>query len=122
MSEEKNQQAAQMDPMKMMEKMKGMMGEGFAPMEMCKQMIQSVQRASDMATYATPELRGLFDDWLEQVEAETLKFIAETGSIAADEVAKKLGLSVESTVFLLSKLGREGKLEISARARQDKGS
>jgi hypothetical protein len=97
-----------------MEMMKGMMGEGFSPMEMCRQMTQAVERASEMAAYGTPELRGLFEDWLKQVEEEVLASVRETGTTDAKAVAKKLKISVESAVFLFSKLAREGKLDVSA--------
>jgi len=125
MSEEKKGQGMGMNPMEMMQKMmreggspmemmQKMMGEGFSPMEMCRQMTEAVTRTSDMAAYATPELRGLFNDWLEQVEEEVIAFVKATGNAHAKDVADKLKISLESAVFLLSKLAREGKLEVSA--------
>lgn len=111
-----------MNPMDMV---KGMMGQGVPPMEMCmnmcRQMSQAVERTSEIAAYATPELRGLFDNWLEQVEEELLAFISETGRTSAVEVADKLKISVESAVFLLSKLAREWKLTVDAYIGKVKG-
>lgn len=115
----------QCDPMEMMERMmkggpfpmqmmKAMREEGFSPMEMCRQMTQAVERASEMAAYATPELRDLFEDWLRQVEEEILAFVSEQGKVDALEIAERLKISEQSAVFLLSKLAREGKIHMSA--------
>lgn len=97
-----------------MQMMKAMMEEGFSPMEMCRQMTQAVERASEMAAYATPELRDLFEDWLRQVEEEILAFVSEQGRVDALEIAERLKISEQSAVFLLSKLAREGKIHMSA--------
>ncbi len=100
-----------MDPREMM---KGMMGEGFNPMEMCKSMVDSIAKSAEMATYATPELRALFEEWLGQIEAEILEFLKGREAIAPETVAEHFKLSKESAVFLLSKLACEGKINISA--------
>jgi hypothetical protein len=98
-----------MDPREMM---KGMMGEGFNPMEMCKGMIGSITKSAEMATYATPELRALFEEWLGQIEAEIFEFLKDREAVAPENVAEHFKLSKESAVFLLSKLAREGKIKI----------
>jgi hypothetical protein len=99
-----------MDPREMM---KGMMGEGFNPMEMCRCMIGSITRSAEMATYATPELRALFEEWLGQIETEIIEFLKGREAVAPGNVAEHFKLSKESAVFLLSKLAREGKIKIS---------
>lgn len=96
-----------------MQMMKAMREEGFSPMEMCRQMTQAVERASEMAAYATPELRDLFEDWLRQVEEEILAFVSEQGKGDALEIAERLKISEQSAVFLLSKLARAGKIHMS---------
>ena len=100
-----------MDPQEMM---KGMMGEGFNPMEMCKGMIGSVTKAAEMATYATPELRALFEEWLGQIEAEIIEFLGKGEAVTPEAVAEHFKLSKESAVFLISKMARAGKIKISA--------
>ncbi|MEW6721440.1 MAG: helix-turn-helix domain-containing protein [Thermodesulfobacteriota bacterium] len=100
-----------MDPREMM---KGMMGEGFNPMEMCRGMVGSVTRSAEMAAYATPELRGLFEEWLGQIEAEILEFLKGKDTVTPEEVAERFKLSKESAVFLVSKLARDGQIRISA--------
>jgi len=71
-----------MNPMEMMQKMCGMgmdkmehMEKGFNPMEMCIKMTESVTKAAEMGSYATPEVRALFEDWVGEVEKEILTFI-----------------------------------------------
>lgn len=46
------------------------MGEGFNPMEMCKNMMEAVKTTAQMAGYATPEVMALFEDWVNQVEGK----------------------------------------------------
>ena len=99
-----------MDPREMM---KGMMGEGFNPMEMCRGMIGSITKSAEMATYATPELRGLFEEWLSQIEGELIEFLGEKDAVAPEDVAKHFKLSTESAIFLISRLARQGKLTIN---------
>ena len=48
--------------MKMMENMPD---KGFNPQEMCRQMTQTVTKTAEMGSYATPEVRALFEDWVE---------------------------------------------------------
>lgn len=83
-------------------------------MNMCRQMTQSIERTSEMAAYATPELRGLFETWLEEVEQEAMKFIAEQGTVSAQTLADKLGISQESAIFIIARLAKTGKIEASA--------
>jgi len=100
-----------------MKMMQQMMGEGFSPMEMCRQMTQAVMRASETAAYATPELRGLFDSWLQEVEHEALSVIGETGETGVAQLAERLKISFESAAFLLCKLAQNGKIDIVARVK-----
>lgn len=119
MNESKSTQGFSMNPAEMMQgMMRGMMGEGFSPMEMCRQMTQAVQKASEMAAYGTPELRGLFEDWLRQVQEEILEFVSKKGVVNAEEVAESFKISLESSAFILAKLAREGKLGLSAGAKK----
>ena len=53
--------------MPMMGMMRKMMGdsEDFNPMKMCKTMMSTVEKVSEMSFYATPEIRGMFEEWTE---------------------------------------------------------
>jgi len=99
-----------MDPREMM---KGMMGEGFNPMEMCEGMVGSITKSAEIATYATPELRGLFEEWLSQIEGEILGFLEARKVVVPEDVTKHFKLSKESVIFLISRLARQGKLKIN---------
>ncbi len=99
-----------MDPREMM---KGMMSEGFNPMEMCRGMVGSITRSAEMATYATPEIRALFEEWVAQIESEVLEFLKGRATATPEDVAAHLKLSKDSAIFLLSRLARDGKITIS---------
>lgn len=102
-----------------MEMMKSCCGESereesFNPMEMCKSMIENISRCGELAAYATPEVRGLFEDWTEEVSSEILRFVKEKGKITPEEIAKEIKISVNSVIFFISNLARQGKLKIES--------
>jgi hypothetical protein len=82
-------------------------------MQLGQQMTGAVIDIGKMASYATPELRGLFEEWVRAVEDEILAFVKEQGSAYPLDIAAKLKLSEESVLFLVSKMAREGKLKIA---------
>lgn len=104
---------------KMMPKMmKGMMSrmmggeEGFSPMEMCREMMAGMKQSSELAAYATPEVRALFEDWAREVEEAVLAFVREQGTTDPQAIAEHLKISAESAIFFVGRLAREGKLKI----------
>lgn len=103
-----------MPPMmqQMMQKMMAGMHE-FNPMAMCQAMIASVGKAAEMAAYATPEVRTLFEEWSRSVEDEILTILRARGCLSLEQLAAQLKVSSESTLALLGKLVREGKVVIS---------
>jgi hypothetical protein len=82
-------------------------------MQMCQQMAGAVSESASMASFATPELRALFEEWAKAVEEEILGFLKEKGSSNPSEIASKLKISEESTLFLIGKMAREKKLKIT---------
>jgi len=66
-----------------------------------------------MASFATPEIRGLFEEWAKAVEEEILGFLKEKGSSEPSEVAMKLKISEESALYFIGKMARERKLKIT---------
>ncbi len=69
---------------------------------------------NQIATSQTPEMRGLFDKWLECLTGEILRVIDErNGNINVTELAKALGLSSSSTLSLLLSLERKGEVDIT---------
>ena len=116
MENKKGANAQGMD-MGMMKEMMG--GKGGMPdmMGKCMQMFQQMaggdSRSATMASFATPEVRGLFEEWAKALEDEIITFLKETGPGTPSEIAAKLKISEESVLFFIGKMAREGKLKIT---------
>ena len=103
--------------MGMMEDMMQSMMKGAGSMpEMCMKMMQqmagSVSETAGMASFATPEVRGLFEEWTKVLEEEIVTFVKEKGKATPSEIAAKLRVSEESVLFFVGKLARERRLII----------
>jgi hypothetical protein len=96
----------------MMEKMGG--GGDFNPAAMCKAMMTSVGKSAELAAYATPEVRTLFEEWARSVQDEVLSTLKTKGPVDLAALASALKISPESALFFLGKLVREGKATIGA--------
>jgi hypothetical protein len=81
------------------------------PWDMCSEMMTGIKETANTAKFATPELRGLFDDWCTQIEKEILELITETKSINIDEMTQKFNLSEESIKYLLSRLANRNLID-----------
>jgi hypothetical protein len=103
-----------MPPM-MQELMQKMMAgmKDFNPMAMCQAMMTSVSKSAELAAYATPEVRGLFEEWARSVEEEVEAALREAGQLDLDQLAARLKVSQESALYFLSRLVRDGKASIS---------
>ncbi len=84
------------------------------PMDMSKEVLSAVSQSSELATYSTPELRGLFNDWVGAIEREILDFIKDKGKVDPDEIAAHFRLERGSVIFVLSKLAKEEKIKMQA--------
>lgn len=93
--------------------MKDMAEKESTPWEMCREMTQSVNKAAEMGSYATPEIRALFEDWVGEVEKEILEFISSSEHVEPKEIGEKLRLKEESVLFFISRLAQRGKIRIS---------
>lgn len=82
-------------------------------MQMGQQMAGAVTESASMASFATPELRGLFEEWTKAVEEEIVALLKEKGSSEPSEIAAKLKISEESALFFIGKMARERKLKIT---------
>ena len=103
-----------MPPM-MQEMMQKMMGgtQEFNPMAMCQAMMTSVSKSAEMAAYATPEVRTLFEEWTQSVGAEVVTVLKSKGRVDLAELASALKISPEGALYFLGRLVREGKATIS---------
>ncbi|MDP2156581.1 MAG: hypothetical protein Q8K68_02585 [Nitrospirota bacterium] len=87
------------------------------PMEMSKEVLSAVSQSFELATYSTPELRGLFNDWVGVIEKEILDYIKERRKVDPDEIAEHFRLERGSIIFILGKLAREKKITMQATGR-----
>ncbi len=86
------------------------MGEGVDPTQMCQSLVDKVAQSEQLMAITDPDLLALFEDWLEELEAEVLSIAQEKGLPDEQKLAAKLGLSSRGTTFLVSKLRREEKI------------
>lgn len=84
------------------------------PLEMSKEVVSIVSRSYEMATYSTPELREIFNDWMGEIEREVLEYLQGKEKVDHNDVADHFRLKPESAIFILSKLAREGKIKMEA--------
>jgi hypothetical protein len=83
------------------------MGEGVDPTQMCQSLVDKVAQSEQLMAIADPDLLVLFEDWLEELEAEVRTLLKTQGPLDDKKLADKLGLSQRGAKFLLTKLSRE---------------
>jgi len=83
------------------------MGEGVDPTQMCQSLVDKVARSEQLLAIAESDVLALFEDWLDELEAETEALIKTHGPLDDKTLAEKLGLSRKGAAFLLSKLERK---------------
>jgi hypothetical protein len=84
---------------------------GKMPWDMCCEMMTGIKETANTAKFATSELRGLFDEWCQQIEKELLDFIKEKGSIKVAEMSERFSLSEDSIKYLLSRLASKNLID-----------
>jgi len=89
----------------------GQGNENKMPMDMCKEMMSGIKETANTAKFATAELRGLFDEWCQQIEQEIFNFIKEKNSINVEQLSEKFSLSEESIKYLLGRLARKNLID-----------
>jgi hypothetical protein len=104
----------------MMSMMSSMMGggddsDGEGPMGMCEKMMSGVALSSELATFATPEIRGLFEEWVQQLDKEVIDYIKEMKTTTPAEVAAHLKISKDSAIYLISRLTQKGILSVAVK-------
>lgn len=100
---------------------KGMMGRGpqgpaegmGGMMQICQNMTAAVARSAEMAGFATEEIRGLFQDWFGQIEAEVLDLVGKnSGQIDLSAIADQLSISEKSARHIVGVLFQKGLLDL----------
>jgi len=77
---------------------------------MCQSLVDKVAQSEQLMAITDPDLLALFEDWLEELEAEVLSMIKKYGLEDEQNLANKLGFSSRGVTFLVSKLRREEKI------------
>jgi len=72
---------------------------------------ESQVMSSSVAPDATPEISGLFEEWLRTVEDEILEILNKEKSLKPSGIAAKLKISEKSVNFFMDKMKKEGKLK-----------
>lgn len=90
-------------------------GEKFMPMDMCKEMMSSLRQSHKIATLATPEVQGLFEDWVEQIEHEILDYLKDKDAVEIKDLAAQFKISKDSAYYFVTKLAQKGKLKLNVK-------
>ena len=86
------------------------MDEGIDPTHLSQSLMDKVAQSEQLQSVADPDVLVLFEDWLEELEAEVVALVKKTGTLEPRVLAKKLGVSEAGASFLIAKLNREKKL------------
>jgi hypothetical protein len=86
------------------------MNEGVDPTHLSQGLMNKVTQSRQLMAVANPEVLVLFEDWLEELEAEVVVIVKKTGSLEPRVLGEKLGVSEAGASFLVEKLKRDGKL------------
>ncbi len=88
-------------------------GEKFMPWDMGKEMMSSIQQSHRIATLATAEVQGLFEDWVEQIEQEMLEYLKDKDSVGIKDLAKNFKISKDSAYYFLTRLAQKDKIKLN---------
>jgi hypothetical protein len=104
------------NPMMGMMKMMGDCGKGDKkngkmPWDRCMEMMTGFKETANTAKFATPELRGLFEEWCDQIEKELLESVKESKEINVKALCDKFNLSEVSIKYLLNQLASKNLIE-----------
>lgn len=86
------------------------MDEGVDPTKMCQSLVDKVAQSKQLMAVAHPEVLGLFEDWLEELEEEVV-LLAAKEVLNPQIIADRTGLSRAGAEFILAKLRREKRIE-----------
>ena len=85
------------------------MDEGVDPTKMCQTLVNRVAASRQLQAVSNPEIVGLFEDWLDELEEEVMACV-RSGATTPEQLAPQLSLSLAGADFLLTKLQREDKI------------
>lgn len=86
------------------------MDEGVDPKQMCQSLVNKLAQSEQLEAVAHPEILGLFEDWLEELEEEVVAWARKARSRTPEQLSEDTGISRSGAAFVLAKLEREGKI------------
>jgi hypothetical protein len=86
------------------------MDEGVDPTPMCQTLVDKVFQSKQLKAVAEPEILGLFENWLDEVEEEGVAAFKTHCITDPIELAELLGMSRSGANFLMTKLQQEGRI------------
>ena len=86
------------------------MDEGVDPTAMCQSLVEKISQSKQLRSVTEPEILILFEDWLEELENEAAGVIKIGGATTPEDLSRELGLSESGSMFLITKLKRDGKI------------
>ena len=72
--------------------------------------MNKVGRYKQLESVADPEILVLFEEWLEEIEGEVVRCVAEDGEADPSAISRRTGLSAAGAKFIVTKLRREEKI------------
>lgn len=84
----------------------------MSPVEVSKEVLSAISHTYVLASYATPELKNLFNDWLSEIERLITEFVRGRRWVDPGKVARHFKLKRDSVIFILGKLTREGRISM----------
>ncbi|MDF1613780.1 hypothetical protein P0N66_02285 [Desulfurivibrio alkaliphilus] len=70
---------------------------------MCQNLVHKVAASKQLQAVAEPEILGLFESWLDELEEEAAAYLKKNPAADHFELASALGLSASGAAFLLAK-------------------
>ncbi len=77
---------------------------------MCQGLVDKVARSEQLRAVTDPDILVLFEEWLDELEAELAELIRKEGDVDPVAAGRRLGLSERGALFMVSKMRREGNL------------
>ena len=87
---------------------------------MSREVLAALTPVYELATYSPPEIRGLFTDWMGEIEREIAAYVKDRGVADPDELAKRFRLRRDSVVSILGRLNGKSKSAAVAPGDQSK--
>lgn len=77
-------------------------------------LVESVFQTAQLAGGNTPEIRELFQQWLDFLSSDILHNLDNGAELFVDEEAKRIGITPSSLLTILVSLHRQGKVRITS--------